>query len=173
MPQEGQQMTDTDPDAPDDGDEEEFDAERAKAKIAKANSEAKNLRERLKAAEEKAARLDEIEEADKTETEKLTAKLAEYERKAQEAEQRAMRAEVAASKGLTAAQAKRLVGGSLEELEADADELLESFKPQEGNDDGKPPPSGRPTENLRGGTDPTQEPEQDIKSLVDSIPPTA
>lgn len=154
-------------------DDEEFDAERAKAKIAKANSEARNLRERLRVAEEKAARLDEIEEADKTETEKLTAKLAEYERKAQEAEQRAMRAEVAASKGLTPAQAKRLVGSSLEELEADADELLESFKPQEGSDDdGTPPPaSGRPTEHLRGGTDPTQEPEvTDPAKLAEQVP---
>ncbi len=95
------------------------------------------------------ARLDELEGKDKSEVEKLTAKLAEYDRKAQEAEQRALRAEVAASKGLTPAQAKRLQGGSLEELEADADELLESFKPQEGNCSSGPLP-GKPTEQLRG-----------------------
>lgn len=159
------------PEGPDPEADDTFDAERAKAKIAKANSEAKSLRDRLKAAEEKAARLDEIENEGRSELEKLTAKVAEYERKAQEAESRAMRAEVAASKGLTAAQAKRLVGGSLEELEADADELLESFKPQEGTS-GNQPHEGKPRENLRGGTDPTQEPEIDVKSLLASIPPT-
>lgn len=137
---------------------EEFDAERARAKINKANAEAKSLRERLKAAEEKAARLDEIENAGRSDVEKLTAQVAEYERKAQEAERRALVAEVAHEKGLTAAQAKRLVGNSLEELQADADELLTSFQPQEG-DTGAPALEGKPTPHLRGGGDPTQEPE--------------
>ncbi len=44
------------------------------------------------------------------------------------------RAEVAHEKGLTAGQAKRLVGTTREELAADADELLKEFKPA---DDGK------------------------------------
>lgn len=150
---------------------EEFDAERAKAKIAKANQEAKNLRERLKAAEEKAARLDEIEQAGQSDVEKLTAKVAEYERKAQEAERRALVAEVAQEKGLTPAQAKRLVGNSLEELQADADELLTSFKPQEGDTDGTPPPEGKPTPHLRGGGDPTQAPETtDPAQLAEMVP---
>lgn len=169
-------MTDPNPD-PNAPDPEPFDEERAKAKIAKANQEAASLRKRAKEAEDKAnaleARLNELEGKDKSEIEKLTAKLAEYERKAQEAEQRALRAEVAASKGLTPAQAKRLVGSTLEELEADADELLESFKPQEGSDDGgnPPPTSGRPAENLRGGTDPTQEPEiTDPAKLAEQVP---
>lgn len=136
---------------------EEFDEERAKAKIAKANAEAANLRKRAKEAEDKLAtlesRIEELDGKDKSEVEKLSTKLAETERKAQEAEQRAMRAEVAASKGLTPAQAKRLHGSSLEELEADADELLESFKPQEGAN--LPVLERKPTEDLRGGTDPT------------------
>lgn len=160
----------------DDPETEPFDEDRAKAKIAKANAEAANLRKRAKEAEDKLTalegRLAEIEGADKSETEKLTTKLADAERKATEAEHRALRAEVAASKGLSAAQAKRLVGSTLEELESDADELLESFKPQEGNEDGKSPPEGKPREQLRGGGDPTQEPDIDIKSLVASIPPT-
>lgn len=150
---------------------EEFDAERAKAKIAKANQEAKGLRERLKAAEEKAAKLDEIESAGQSEVEKLTAKAAEFERKAQEAERRALVAEVAHEKGLTAAQAKRLVGSSLEELQADADELLESFQPQEGTGGGTPPPEGKPTPHLTGGGDPTVESIPDTKSVLESIPP--
>lgn len=168
-------MTDPNPDPnASDPEAEPFDEERAKAKIAKANQEAASLRKRAKEAEDKVAtleaRLDELEGKDKSEVEKLTAKLAEYERKAQEAEQRALRAEVAASKGLTPAQAKRLVGSTLEELEADADELLESFKPQEGAG-GTPPPEGKPREHLRGGSDPTTEPEElDPAKLADQVP---
>ncbi len=56
------------------------------------------------------------------------------------AEQRADRAEVAHEKGLTPKQAKRLSGETKEELEADADELLEDLgikpgKPGEDDDD--------------------------------------
>ena len=40
---------------------------------------------------------------------------------------RLLRLEVAMDKGLTAAQAKRLVGNTKEELETDADELIQSF----------------------------------------------
>lgn len=149
--------------------DEEFDVDRAKAKIAKANAEARNLRERLKAAEEKAKRFDEIEDAERSEVERLTKQLAEMQEKAQEADLRAMRAEVAQEKGLTAAQAKRLVGGSLEELAADADELLETFMPQEGT--GGTPPSGKPVEALRSGGDPTEEPiELDPARLAESVP---
>lgn len=70
------------------------------------------------------------------------------------------------SKGLTPAQAKRLVGSTLEELEADADEILEAFPSA-----ARKPPTDRPTPDLRGGNDPTDE-TIDIKALVDSIPPT-
>ena len=55
-----------------------------------------------------------------------------------------LRLEIAAEKGLTPAQARRLVGNTREELEADADELLEAFgakKPEskpESGDDRKP-----------------------------------
>ena len=55
---------------------------------------------------------------------------------------RALRAEVSNAKGLTPTQAKRLVGATREELEADADELLadlgaqkrkNNVSPREGN----------------------------------------
>ena len=48
-------------------------------------------------------------------------------KRAEEAELRATRIEVAAAKGLTPPQAKRLVGSSREELEADADEIIADF----------------------------------------------
>jgi hypothetical protein len=58
-------------------------------------------------------------------------RVAEVERKAQESEARALRAEVANAKGLTASQAKRLIGSTKEELEADAEELLKDFEVSE------------------------------------------
>ena len=63
------------------------------------------------------------------------------EAKAKAAQARADRLEVAAEKGLTPAQAKRLQGETKEELEADADELLEAWgvakaqEPGDGDDD--------------------------------------
>lgn len=134
---------------------EPFDADRAKAKIAKANSEAANLRKRLKELEPLALKAKELEDASKSESEKLTERLTAAEKRAQEAELRALRVEVAAEHGLTPAQARRLVGTTKEELDADAAELLETFGSR------KPgAPSSRPRERLAGGTDPNDEPQE-------------
>lgn len=57
----------------------------------------------------------------------LEDRLADLEGKNVAAEQRALRAEVANAKNLTPGQAKRLQGSTLEELEADADDLLAEF----------------------------------------------
>lgn len=161
-------MAEPDPteDAPEAPEDEGFDAERAKEKIAKANREAEALRKRLKELEAKAAKLDELENAGKSELERLTAQTQEAERKAQEAEARALRLEVAANKGLTPAQAKRLVGSSVEELEADADELLATFAPADPGDP-KPTPSGKPREQLKPGSGDPDEPvaETDVRKL--------
>lgn len=54
----------------------------------------------------------------------LEERVAGLEAAANASEQRALRAEIANAKGLTPTQAKRLVGETREELEADADELL-------------------------------------------------
>lgn len=88
-----------------------------KRALNKANKEAEQLRLKLK----------EYEDRDKSELEKLVESQAAAERRASDAELRATRLEVAAGKGLTAAQAKRLVGATREELEADADEILRDF----------------------------------------------
>lgn len=53
-----------------------FDRRQAEAKIRKANSEAKNLRERLKLLEPKAAELQRIKDAEKSESERLNDQLA-------------------------------------------------------------------------------------------------
>jgi chromosome segregation ATPase len=163
---------DPNPDAPEDpqeepvepvADNEPFDEDRAKAKIAKANSEAANLRRRLKELEPLAAKAKELEDASKTETQKAQEALTTAQQRAADAESRLMRLEVAVAKGLTPAQAKRLVGSTKEELEADADELLASFK----SDDSGDRPLRRPVERLRGGGDPTEEPaETDPEKLA-------
>lgn len=64
--------------------------------------------------------------------EKATAedRIKDLEAKFAQSEARALRAEVANAKGLTPSQAKRLVGDTLEELEADADELLKDIGTQ-------------------------------------------
>lgn len=90
-------------------------------------------RREKRAAEKRAAdleaRLKEFEDRDKTESTRAIERAEAAEKAAAAAEARALRLEVAAEKGLTPAQAKRLVGESREELEADASELLETFKP--------------------------------------------
>ena len=79
----------------------------------------------------------------------LEERVAEIEKQAKASEDRALRAEIANAKGLTASQAKRLIGSTREELEADADELLkdigerESERKKRGNrvpDEGKTTP---------------------------------
>jgi len=80
-----------------------------------------------------------------TETERLKRELAEANEKANKATEKSietMRLEVALDKGLTKVQAKRLIGSTVEELEADADELLASFggsgrSADDGDDDGE------------------------------------
>lgn len=147
---------DTPPEKPDLGDagKKALDAER------------KARRDAEKQAKELADRLAAIEDKDKTEAERFAAKVADAEDRAAKAEARAMRLEVAQSKGLSPAQAKRLVGSTQEELEADADEILEAFPTQGAT----PPPGRQPTADLRGGTDPTEGDPVDVRDVVDSIP---
>jgi hypothetical protein len=75
----------------------------------------------------KAGEFDKLAEANQSDVEKLTARAEKAEREHAETVARALRLEVAFDKGLTPAQAKRLVGSSREELEADADEILRDF----------------------------------------------
>ena len=75
----------------------------------------------------RADQYDALEQASKTEDEKRTEALVAAEKRATEADLRATRLDVAFAKGLTPAQAKRLVGSTREELEADADEVLRDF----------------------------------------------
>ena len=113
------------------GDESEeessdFDPKQAMDKIRKANNEAKNQRERAKAAEAKAAAAGDASS------------------RAEKAERKVMQLETALKFNLPATIASRLQGDTPEELAADAEELLKLFAT-------KPVPSDRPKPKLKSG----------------------
>jgi hypothetical protein len=72
-------------------------------------------------------KLKEYEDKDKSDLERAQESAAAAQKRAEAAEQNLLRQEVAATKGLTAAQARRLVGTTREELEADADDIRAAF----------------------------------------------
>lgn len=106
----------TDTPVPDTGDKD-WQAEAEKWK-----SFARKHEEQAKANADKAKRLDELEESQKSELQKAADRAAAAEARAAEVEVRATRAEIAAAKGVPAA---LLSGTTAEELEASADALLE------------------------------------------------
>lgn len=147
--------------APPWGSDEQFDPEKAWRLIQNLRGDldkAKAEREGLK------GKVDEHEQSKLSETEKLAAARDELKARAEAAEGQLLRMEVAAEKGLTPAQAKRLQGSSKEELEADADELVSMFAARS-----SAPPSNRPREQYRGGTaDPGEAPvEMDPAKLAE------
>ena len=89
--------------------------------VAKLRQEAAKYRTEAKANADAAKRLAEIEEAQKSEAQKLADRLAAAEAKAQEAELRALRSDVSREKGVPA---DLLTGTTAEELNAAADRLL-------------------------------------------------
>jgi hypothetical protein len=118
------------PEAPETGAEETTSVETEKgsdweAKYKEMQKHAREWEKRAKAAEPKLA---ELEDAQKSELEKAQARADAAEQRAAEKEADALRAQVALDKKLTPSQAKRLVGLTQEELEADADELLADLK---------------------------------------------
>lgn len=118
----------------DEAEDTAFDSQRALAKIAKLNSENKNLRAAKKAAEAKSA-----ESGDKAQ-------------RAEALEAENLRLRVAVKHGLPESLVKRLSGSTEEEMLQDAEELMKLFG-------SKAPPSNQPRERLRGGGDPTVEPD--------------
>jgi hypothetical protein len=149
------------------GDDADFDPEKAWKLIT-------NLREDVakskKANGELAAKVKDFEDASKTEQERAAEAAQTATQQAEAATREAARLRIALKKGLTETQAKRLVGDTEEELEKDADDLLESFKDDEGeSDDGN---SRRtPTPRLRTGAAPSSEAEEtDPEKLAEQVP---
>jgi hypothetical protein len=163
-------------DAEDKGGKERFDEATAKAALKKKNNEAANLRKRLKELEPLAKKAKVLEDAQKSEGERLTEAKTASDKEASDAKQEAARLRVALKKGLTETQAKRLVGETEEELEADADDLLNSFKPaeeeaeeEESQEDAET--KRRPKEKLRPGATPSAEEEEtNPRKLAEGLP---
>jgi 3-oxoacyl-[acyl-carrier-protein] synthase III len=99
-------------------------------------------RKHEKEAKANAAKLKEYEDREKTDTQKLTERAETAEGNLSAAELKALRLEVALDKGLPKSLAVRLQGSTVEELEADADELVETL-----GDGG----NGRKTPSFDGG----------------------
>lgn len=94
------------------------------ALIERLRAENKDAKREAAALRAKASKLDEIEEASKTEQQKALDRAAAAEKTANEATTKLLRYEVAAAKGVPAKLAGRLQGTTKEEMEADADDLL-------------------------------------------------
>ena len=142
-----------------------LEAER-KARAA-AEKRAREAEAKVKEAEDAAeAKVKEAEDADKSEVERLQSQVAELTKTAEAATARADRFEVAVAKGLSLAQARRLVGSTKEELEADADAMRSELGI---GDEPKGKPAGRPQEDLKAGASNAEDDEPDPKALADSI----
>lgn len=116
-----------------------------------------------KDAKDLAARLQALEDKDKSELDKLRDENTQLKKDVTEATAQSLRLEVAAEKGV---KARWLSGSTREELEAAADEYLEDHPPATG---GAPVP-GKPTADLKGGSDPTEDADVNVREVVDSIP---
>lgn len=133
------------PDADTNADDDKWDEESARRKWAKANKEAAGLRARLKELEPMAQKAKALEEAGKSEQDKLREALEAERGGRTTAETALLRHEVAAAKGVPANLAKFLVGATKAEVETSADELLKEIGTT------KPGMPGRPTERLASG----------------------
>lgn len=112
--------------------------------------------------EELRGQVAQFEDAAKTDQEREAERLAELEKSSTAAAAENARLRVAMDKGLSVAQAKRLVGDDEEALSADADKLLEEFgSPSE--------PPRRPRERLTPGASPSSDDAVDPDELADKI----
>jgi hypothetical protein len=108
----------------------------------------------------------------KSEVELLSERFAEHERQLGEERQARWRAEVAAEKGLTPAQAARLRGGTREELVADADDLLTLFPAAPAQPTHPAGPRPDPSQGSRGNT-PAARPTSLGQAVTEALKPRA
>lgn len=131
------------------------------------SAERKKARDAEKAAADLRTKLKELEDADKSEVQKLRDENAELTKDLNNAKARALRLEIAGEKGV---KPRYLTGDTREELEAAADEYLEDHPPAEAGAT-PPPPSRKPAVALQGGSNPTESPiETDPAKLADAVP---
>lgn len=146
-----------------------------KAKIAKLEDDVEKWKnnsrkneDRAKENADAAKELEELKAADKSESQRAADKAAAEAKRANEAEARELRLEVAIDKapdGMGIAQirklAKRLTGTNRDELEADADELFSDFTPATGEETGEP---GTGDQKNDPGSGDRRTPKEDLKS---------
>ena len=132
----------------------ETDAAKLAAEVERWKAHARKHEAQAKANAEAAKKLAELEEADKTELQKLTDRLTAAQAEIQTLQGELVRERVARRHNLTDEQAKRLIGETEEELEADAAELVKMLAPPEAeeddDDDGGLP--GAPRPRLKSGS---------------------
>lgn len=164
-PTEAPDNEDTTPDEPQEGADESV--EFFKAKLDKANREARNLRARLKEYDPIVAAAKEAEEAQKSELQRANERAAQYEQELSTLKRERLVTDLASEAGLPKKLWRRVTGDNEDDIRADIEDLM----------DGLPKDtvslSQKPRENLRGGTIP-DEPvvESDPKKIVSSIPRT-
>lgn len=120
-------------DGTDEGDDQEstkdnLSAEQLKEALTKARRQAAKYRSDLRSAEQDAKAFRELKESEKSELQKLTDRAEAAEKAHAALEQRALRAEVAAAKGVPGDLVELLTGANKAELEAKADKLLAHLK---------------------------------------------
>ncbi len=136
------------------GSDEDFDAAKAWTLIENLRNDRKKDRDRLEELEKQER---ERNDAAKTEEQRREEAQQLAQKEAKDAKIEAARLRVALAKGLTETQAKRLVGETQEELEADADELLATFKTDD-DDSQELDGHGRPRERTpRSGAAPNNQ----------------
>lgn len=130
------------------------------------DAERKARRDAEKSATDLRAKLKELEDKDKSDADKFRDENTQLKNDLNDANAKALRLEVAAEKGV---KARWLTGTTREELERDADEYLEDHPPADGAK--APPPGRKPVADLKGGTDPTEDPgETDPAKLAEAVP---
>lgn len=150
------------------------DIEKMQAALKKANDEAAKYRHEAKAKDDELSKLKADADSSKSEMDKVREQIDALQGRAEKAEREALVAKVAQSKKLPAALASRLSGATQEELEADADGLIEALGIDTSDDDDGEKPSTsprRPKERLKPGAAPEAEPEEnDPQKLAERIP---
>lgn len=116
-------------DTPTEGTQEDHTTELGENGKKALDAERRNAKAAIRERDALVAKLAELEDRDKSELERAIARADAAEKRSADSDARALRLEVASEQGLTPVQAKRLVGTTRDELEADAKELRETFPP--------------------------------------------
>lgn len=168
--QDDNNQPDDDDDDDDDDDTGSSGASPLNVEIGKLRSEVskwkKFARKHEQTAKENYDRLQELENQDKSDVERLTSKVSKAEQERDEAALKVARAEIALEYGLTIAEAKRLQGTTREELEEDAEEFIQLLKSRGKRKKSKD--SGRKkTSNRRDDDDDDEDDDDDIDEVDD------